>query len=191
VVVWSATPGEACTVSPGCNAAASVLAFSPDSRCLVSGCLGKTGARVWDATTGETLVVYPEHTAPVVAAAWSTDGTHAASGGMDGGMRIWEAESGRCVTTFAPGMMPAPSTLAFSPDGHLLARVFAGPTLQVLAASSGVVVASFALEAIEDPRLFWSPVGPWLLTVQDSGEQLTRHFAGERGVEISRIEPLT
>jgi WD40 repeat protein len=78
------------------------------------------GTGVWDMRTGR-----PTSPAfPVGAAAMTDEGTVVATGERDGTIELWDARTGRRVT--AVENAEAPSSLAFSPGGDLLAVYGAG-----------------------------------------------------------------
>jgi WD40 repeat protein len=50
--------------------------------------------RVWDAESGALLATLEGHQGRVTSVAWSPDGRRLLSGGDDGSLRVWDAESG-------------------------------------------------------------------------------------------------
>jgi WD40 repeat protein len=104
------------------------VAFSADSKRVVSGGLDKS-VRIWDADSGNIVSALTGHTSEVEGVAWSPDGRLVASGGRDGTARIWSAASGKQLHelrepswwNIRAGHHRDGKTLAFSPDGRLLA----------------------------------------------------------------------
>jgi WD40 repeat protein/tetratricopeptide (TPR) repeat protein len=76
------------------DAAVVALAFSPDSRTLLTGGADKT-ARLWDLSTGKARVL--RHQGPVVALAFRSDGKECVTGSWDGTARLWDAETGEQI----------------------------------------------------------------------------------------------
>ena len=72
---------------PGSSADIYDLAWSPDSRRLVSGCVDCT-LTVWDAGTGRTLDVVEEHANHVKGVAWDPRGVYIASTSSDRTLRV-------------------------------------------------------------------------------------------------------
>ncbi|KAM3462116.1 hypothetical protein NHJ6243_004397 [Beauveria neobassiana] len=68
------------------------LAFSPDSRFLVSGSIDST-ARVWDMRTRETVAVLAYHRRSVTSVTFSPDGSCIATGSDDTKIAIWRHKS--------------------------------------------------------------------------------------------------
>lgn len=102
-------PGRVCTV-----------AFSPDGKCVLSGC--EYGYfRIWDAMTGDEQAVLEGHKKWVSSAAFSPDGKRIVSGSFDNTTRIWDVASGKQQAVLR-GLMFAGfvRSVAFSPDGNFV-----------------------------------------------------------------------
>jgi hypothetical protein len=101
------------------------IAFSPDSRILVSASLDKT-IRLWDVASGNTSRTINANEA-VWSIALSLDGRLLASASKDKTIRLWDVASGNTSRTInADGAIWA---VAFSPDGRSL--VSAGSTINL------------------------------------------------------------
>ena len=98
--------------------AVTAVAFSPDSKRLLTGSADKT-VRVWEAETGKVLLTLKNHTKPVSALAFSSDGKSILTGSWDKTVRLWNAMSGREQHVFK-GDLSAIHSVAFSPDGKFI-----------------------------------------------------------------------
>ena len=87
--IWNAETGKAIRTLSGHTDAVYSVAFSPDSKRIVSGSSDKT-LRLWDAETG-TAIGKPlkGHTGEVWSVAFSPDGKRIVSGSADKTLRIW------------------------------------------------------------------------------------------------------
>ncbi len=105
-------------ILPGHPDDVTCVAFSPDSRLIVTGCQDGD-ARVWGAWEGvEPLRTLTCRAAPVQAAAFSPGGAALATAGYrDAKVRIWNADTGNLVHTLR-GPEELVSALSFSADSR-------------------------------------------------------------------------
>ncbi|KAG0373480.1 hypothetical protein BGX24_011644 [Mortierella sp. AD032] len=90
------------------------MAFSPDSRFLVSGSYDKT-ARIWSVQTGEGGHTLSGHTEAVTAVAFSPSGVHIATGSDDRLILLWSSRTGK-VAYILSGHIDVIKSLVYSPD---------------------------------------------------------------------------
>jgi WD40 repeat protein len=100
------------------------VAFSPDSRRIVTGSQDKT-AKVWDAATGQELLTLKGHTGGVRSVAFSPDGTRIVTGSDDRTAKLWDAVTGLEAFTFKEHVTSVWS-VAFSHDGTRIVTGMAG-----------------------------------------------------------------
>ena len=93
------------------------IAFSPDSKIIVSGSSDRT-VKLWDSQTGQCLKTFVEHTRPILSVTFSPDGKIIASCGGHSIIKLWDVVTGECNRTIKE---QASYTIAFSPNGYLLA----------------------------------------------------------------------
>ena len=111
----------------GHTARVNAVAFSPDSKMLISGSHDKT-VRLWNVETGELLHTLEDHTDYVLAVAFSPDGNKFASSDGDFTIRLWDTHTNQVLHTLIPndGYFYRDETnwvydIAFSIDGKTLA----------------------------------------------------------------------
>jgi RNA polymerase sigma factor (sigma-70 family) len=118
VTVWDAETGKVLWANQDHKGAVRRLAFSADSKLLVTP--GDDGTvRVWDAFTGKhqrTIDAKAEH--GVHSAAFSPDGKLIA-GGADGAARVWDAQTGELKHTLGEYKSGLILVVRFLPDGTL------------------------------------------------------------------------
>jgi WD40 repeat protein len=144
------------------------LAFGPDSKVVASG--GHSNVvRLWDSATGREI---GKLDAPVPnGTAISPDGKWLAAVRLDQQGSLWDLASRQKVRD-----LPAASfgrSVAFSPDGRLLAVTSGDGVLRLLAPSSGNVQREFKvgmhLETNLSWRLSFAPDGRHLITANPNG----------------------
>jgi WD40 repeat protein len=104
------------------------LAWSPDGRYVAAGLAGAKGVRVYETGDWHEVFADSDYTGPVYGLSFGESGLLAATA-FDGGVRLYAADLQPVAKAKAPGGAH-PYTVAFSPDGSLLAVGY-GDTLNV------------------------------------------------------------
>jgi WD40 repeat protein len=101
----------------GHNNAVFGVAFAPDGRKVLSGCVAGQGV-VWDAAAGKQLLALQGHTGMIWSVAYDPRGRHLFTASWDGTVKMWDAKTGREVRRFpAQNRINDINGLAISPDG--------------------------------------------------------------------------
>jgi WD40 repeat protein len=118
------------------------VAFSPDSKRLVTGGLDHT-VRVWDADAGSELLILRGHTSGIWCVAVDPQGRWIASASIDATVKIWELESGRFLRTLE-GHKDRVYGVCFSPDSKWVASGSWDKTVKVWDVLTGNEVLTLA-----------------------------------------------
>ena len=96
--LWNTATSRCEQIFQGHTIAVTSVAFSRDSRFVLSGAMDST-MRLWDAKTGRCLRVFA-HPDCVYSVSLDETGRFALSGCLDGTVRLWDLTTSRCLRTF-------------------------------------------------------------------------------------------
>jgi WD40 repeat protein len=118
VRLWDPRTSRTRSVFQGPSGGGGPLAFSPDSKRLVTGVDGRT-LRLWDIAAGEQVVLFQGHTGRVTCAAFAPDGKTLATSAHDHTVRLWDVATGAQRAVLQHDEVQVWS-VAFTPDGQTL-----------------------------------------------------------------------
>jgi WD40 repeat protein/transcriptional regulator with XRE-family HTH domain len=173
--LWEIKSGECIKTLQGHISRVWTLAFSPNGNLLASG--GNEGnIKLWDIRSGQCFQTLQGHRGNIWALAFSPDGSRLVSGSLDRTVKLWkikrssakyrnyeeEDEDSNCLITLE-GHGGWVFSVAFSPDGKLLASGCAGGEVKLWEASTGEPLETFKLGNSHIYLLKFSPDGKALL----------------------------
>ncbi|MFJ2833546.1 caspase family protein [Streptomyces sp. NPDC087263] len=138
VQLWDAATHRSLTSITTTSKAVTSVTFSPDGKALAAGTtngLGTGGkAQVWQLPAGDSGATTTGHTEAVASVALSPDGKMLATGDWDGTAKLWDAATGKLLTTLIRVQDDWPRcvcSVAFSPDGKTLATGSSDKTVRL------------------------------------------------------------
>jgi WD40 repeat protein/serine/threonine protein kinase len=140
--LWDVATGKQLhELSDPLGAAKLGLAFAPDGRTVLSGCLNHRMLQL-DLETGNIIRAFDGHTGSITDVAFSPDGHRALSASYDRTVRLWDTATGQQLRVWR-GHIDALHSAAFSPDGRL-----------VISADEGGVIKLWDLQEEKDLETF-------------------------------------
>ena len=145
IKLWDARSGELLRTLEGHTGNFGSVPFAPYGKTLAS---GSYTIQLWDARSGEVLQTLEGHTDYVYSVSFAPDGNTLASGSEDKTIKTWDARSGELqlsIDARGPGHERKGHTgivysVAFAPDGNMLASSSSDDTIKLWDARSGEVL---------------------------------------------------
>ncbi|MEH2193204.1 MAG: serine/threonine-protein kinase [Nostoc sp.] len=187
---------EICTLLGHSHAVKSV-AFSPDGQILASGSWDKT-IKLWDVNTGTEIYTITGHQLQVNSVAFSPQGQILASASYDRTIRLWhipalensqrEFENRPCYSLLSTlsGHAWAVLTVAFSPDGQILATGSDDNTIKLWEVNTGQLICTLVGHSWSVVAVAFTADGETLLSAScDKTVKLWRVSTAEEIVTLS------
>jgi WD40 repeat protein len=188
VHLWNPATGKLVRTLPNCGGGIRSVAFSPDSKTLLTGGVSRS-LRLWSVETGREVQPRQGHHDKVFCLQFSPDGKRLASRGADQVVRVWDLASHKEIHRLSlgdsdrymetnPFVYPSAS-LAYSADGKMLAAVggLVGPGNPSLAVHLWDLANPRISRQVSHPR-----PGPVHLTLSADGKVLVS--AGGKGIAL-------
>ncbi|WP_392479607.1 protein kinase [Nostoc sp. C110] len=194
IKLWQVdTLKEICTLLGHSHAVKSV-AFSPDGQILASGSWDKT-IKLWDVNTGTEICTITGHQLQVNSVAFSPQGQLLASASYDRTIRLWQIEGSQreiqnrpCYSLLSTlsGHAWAVLTVAFSPDGQILATGSDDNTIKLWEVNTGQLICTLVGHSWSVVAVAFTADGEKLLSAScDKTVKLWRVSTAEEIVTLS------
>ena len=161
--------------------------FSPDGAMLATA--GEDNAiKLWNVDSGQVMKMLAAHTDSVRSIAFSPNGKFLISGSDDGTTKLWNIETGREIKTFTGLPNDKVASVAFSPDGILIAATIGNreEKINLWSAETGQLMRTIDLKFAIVNSIAFSPDGK---TIAAGGENnFITLWNIESGQETTRIK---
>ncbi len=163
------------------------VAFSPDSKYVVTGSCDKT-ACLWNAKTGEMVYKFTGHKQTIASVAFSFDSKYVVTGSCDKTARLWNVETKKMVYEFI-GHTDTIKSVTFSPDGRYIVTGSYDKTARLWNVETGKMVYKFTGHTDQVTSVAFSSEGKHVLT--GSGDKTARLWNVETGEMVHEFTGYT
>jgi WD40 repeat protein len=176
--LWDVTTGKRLHPLAGHSRPVVSLAFSPDGSTLASGDAEEGTLIVWGLKDHKPRQTLTGHFPNVLSVAYSPDGKvlatgdgygNGGTGGLDAQVRLWDLSAGRLLRQF-PGHLNSVQSLAFSPDGRVLASAGHDARARLWDVTTGKRLLQIRGADGQFKSVAFAPDGKALLVAGSSGE---------------------
>ncbi|MEH1926882.1 serine/threonine-protein kinase [Nostoc sp.] len=197
IKLWQVETLEEISILLGHSHAVKSVAFSPDGQILASGSWDKT-IKLWDVNSGREICTMTGHQLQVNAVAFSPQGQLLASASYDRTIRLWqisaledfqrELQNRPCYSLLGTlsGHAWAVLTVAFSPDGKILATGSDDNTIKLWEVNTGQLICTLVGHSWSVVAVAFTADGETLLSAScDKTVKLWRVSTAEEIVTLS------
>ncbi len=170
--------GKLVTLLKGHTNVVNGLAFSPNSRYLVSGQGGSSNqvAIIWDINKQKQLHILKGHTDRIYASAFTPDSKRVVTGSFDHSLRLWRVINGEMIAKLQ-GHTDKVRSLAISPQDGTIASGSWDHTIRLWDGKTGRYIKTLANQGTQVGSLSFSPDGGYL--VSSCGGNCGGKFGGD------------
>ncbi|KAK6603924.1 Vegetative incompatibility protein HET-E-1-like protein 15 [Botrytis cinerea] len=158
----NASMGAALQTLEGHTGPVTSVAFSPDSKQIVSGSWDYT-VKLWDTMTGVMLQTLQGHALSVNSVAFSPDGKQIVSGSRDYTVKLWDTMTGVMLQTLQ-GHALSVISVAFSPDGKQIVSGSRDDTVKLWDAMTGAILQTLEGHTSAVNSVAFSPDGKQIVS---------------------------
>jgi WD40 repeat protein len=152
------------------------LAFSRDSKRLISGQDEKLSAIIWDVESGRQIHRLMGHTGDVYAVAFTPDGERAVTGSTDSTLCLWEVLTGQLIAKMTGHKSGIDRGVAVRLSDGMIASGDASGEIRLWEGKTGRYLRTLAGQGSSVGTLRFSPDGKWLISA--CGQKCNGEFAG-------------
>lgn len=180
--IYDAETSKVCQAFRGHMHKITCIAFSPDSKNIVSASWDKT-IRIWDVETGDCIRIQTGHRSGVCSVDYSPDGQKIVSTSWDFTVRVWDLETGKNSLVMKRYIRPT-YFAHFSPDGKYI--LDSSCLVRVWDARTGKRVRTMRGLSWSFDHTTYSPDGKYIMAV--SAKQTIYLWDAKTGKTLWRIK---
>ncbi|MBD2515733.1 serine/threonine protein kinase [Nostoc sp. FACHB-973] len=193
IKLWDINTLKEISTLLGHSHAVKSVTFSPDGQILASGSWDKT-VKLWNVNTGDQICTLTGHKLQVNSVAFSPQGQIIASASYDRTIRLWQISSQKefkncpCYTLsgILSGHAWAVLTVAFSPDGKVLATGSDDKTIKLWEVNTGQLISTLSGHSWSVVSVAFTADGKTLISASwDKTVKLWKVSTGEEIVTLS------
>jgi len=186
IMIWDLKTGERTNILYGHSDIIFSLVISPDGQTIASGSADKT-VKLWNLQTGNLIRTLSQRADPIYSVAFSPNGKILATGGSSKyksaegkttTIYLWDPDTGELSHTLS-GHSHRVNSLAFSPDGHILASGSNDETIKIWNLKTGELLHNLTGHSANVRTVAITPDGKTLVSSGGGGIKVWNLATGE------------